>query len=113
MFCPPFQLEVVLHPTYRIPVLTLLKETYSQIQERNRRVIRNRTNKRLAELAQKAESERHGSSSTQLADEIEDKLGLCGSSLWRVCQCGVLGVFLVILSMFVWSVVFHLGLKKP
>ena len=113
-----------------------LKETYSQIQERNRREIRNRTNKRLAELAQKAESERHGSSSTQLADEIEDKiedkiehqiedniedktedkiedkLGLCASSLWRVCQCGVLGVFLVILSMFVWSVVFHLGFKK-
>ena len=45
-------------------------------------------------------------------DKIEDKTGLCVSWLRRVCQWGLLGVFLVILSMFVWSVVYHLEIKK-
>ncbi len=116
--------------------MSRLKETRLQIQERNRREIRNRTNKRLAELAQETERKRQGSSSTHEGDEsedeieenredkiedkievvrvdkIEDKTGLCVSWLRRVCQWGVLGVFLVILSMFVWSVVYHLGFKK-
>jgi Flp pilus assembly protein TadB len=110
-----------------------LKETRLQIQERNRREIRQRTNKRLAELAQETESERQGSSKTVQEDEIEDKMedkmedktedktedkmeeksGLFVSRLLRVCLCGVFVVFLVILSMFVWSVVFHLCLKTP
>ena len=109
-----------------------LKETRLQIQERNRREIRNRTNKRLGELAQETERNRQESGSTQQEDEIEDesedkieekievvrgdkiedKTGLCGAWLRRVCQWGLLGVFLVILSMFVWSVVFHLGIKN-
>ena len=50
-----------------------LKETRLQIQERNRREIRQRTNKRLAELAQETERNRQGSSCTQQEDEIEDK----------------------------------------
>ena len=103
-----------------------------QIQERNRREIRNRTNKRLGELAQEIERNRQESGSTQQEDEIEDesedkieekievvrgdkiedKTGLCGAWLRRVCQWGLLGVFLVILSMFVWSVVFHFGIKN-
>ncbi len=41
------------------------QETYLQIQERNKREIRNRTNTRLAQLAQEAESSRQGSSSNQ------------------------------------------------
>ena len=110
-----------------------LKETRLQIQERNRREIRQRTNKRLAELAQETESKRQGSRKTVQEDEIEDKMedkmedkiedkledkmeeksGLFVSRLLRVCLCGVFVVFLVILSMFVWSVVFHLGFKSP
>ena len=100
-----------------------LKETYLQIQERNRREIRNRTNKKLGELAQETERNRQQSGITlqedEIEDEIEDKIedkivdrrevrredkieGLSVSclSVRRV-------VFLVILSLFVWSVVFR------
>ncbi len=110
-----------------------LKETRLQIQERHRREIRQRTNKRLAELAQETESKRQGTSKTVQEDEIEDKMeekmedktegkledkmeeksGLFVSRLCRVCLRGVFVVFHVILSMFVWSVVFHLGFKSP
>ena len=106
-----------------------LKETRLQIQERNRREIRQRTNKRIAELAQETENKSPGSSKSVQEDEIddkredkiedkmedkmEDKSGLFVSRLCRVCLCGVFVVFLVILSMFVWSVGFHLGLKMP
>ena len=106
-----------------------LKETRLQIQERNRREIRQRTNKRIAELAQETENKSPGSSKTVQEDEIDDKRedkiedkmedkkeemsGLFVSRLCRVCLCGVFVVFLVILSMFVWSVGFHLGLKMP
>ena len=109
-----------------------LKETRLQIIERNRREIRQRTNKRLGELAQETERKRQGSSCTQREDKIEDKdedmnedktedaledkleekSGLFVPRLCRVCLRGVFVVFLVILSMFVWSVVFHLGIKK-
>ena len=110
-----------------------LKETRLQIQERNRREIRQRTNKRLAELAQETENKSPGLSKSVQEDEIDDKRedkiedkmedkmedkkeemsGLFVSRLCRVCLCGVFVVFLVILSMFVWSVGFHLGLKMP
>ena len=102
-----------------------LKLTRLQIQERSRREIRQRTDKRLAEIARETESKRQGSSKTVQEDEIEDKRedkmedkmeeksGLFVSRLCRVCLCGVFVVSLVILSMFVWSVVFHLGMKKP
>ena len=110
-----------------------IKETRLQIQERNRREIRQRTNKRLAELAQETENKSPGSSKSVQEDEIDDKRedkiedkmedkmedkkeemsGLFVSRLCRVCLCGVFVVFLAILSMFVWSVIFHLGLKMP
>ena len=48
----------------------------------------------------------------ELEDKMEEKSGLLVSRLCRVCLCGVFVVFLVILSMFVWSVVFHLGIKN-
>ena len=114
-----------------------LKETRLQIQERNRREIRQRTDKRLAELAQETESKRQGSRSKQedgLEDKIEDKIeaetqernervrqradmkavnsGLCASRLCRVCQFFVLGVLFVIMSVFALSVVWHVGSKR-
>ena len=109
-----------------------LKETRLQIEERNRREIRNRTNKRLAELAQEAERKRQGTSSTQQEDEIEDEdedmiedkmedmredkikgqSGLCAWRLCRVCQCLVLGVLFVIMSVFVLSVGWHVCSKS-
>ena len=108
------------------------KETRLQIEERNRREIRNRTNKRLAELAKEAESKRQGTSSTQQEDEIEDEdedmiedkiedmmedkikgqSGLCAWRLCRVCQCLVLGVLFVIMSVFVLSVGWHVCSKS-
>ena len=109
-----------------------LKETRLQIQERNRREIRQRTNKRLAELAQETESKRQGSSSTQQEDEIEDKdedkiedkiedkmsvsgFGFDKMSGWRlcrVCQYLVLGVLFVIMSVFALSVGWHVCSKS-
>jgi hypothetical protein len=99
-----------------------LKETRLQIQERHRREIRQRTNKRLAELAQEA-SNRQGSSKTlqedniedetedQIEENIEDKIVVVrvdkieGSSVR--CLSVRCVVFLVILSSFVWSVIFR------
>ena len=49
----------------------------------------------------------------KLEDKVEEKSGLFVPRLCRVCLRGVFVVFLVILSMFVWSVVFHLGFKSP
>ena len=109
-----------------------LKETRLQIQERNRREIRQRTNKRLAELAQETERKRQGSSCSQQEDEIEDKdedkiedkredkkedkievvrvekrEGLLGLCLSVLCV-----LFLVILFMFALSAVWHVGSKR-
>ena len=113
-----------------------LKETRLQIQERNRREIRQRTNKRLAELAQETERNRQGSSCTQQEDEIEDKdedknvdkiedkkedkkedkievvrvqerEGLLG-----FCFSVLRVLFLVILFMFALSAVWHVGSKR-
>ena len=99
-----------------------LKETRLQIQERHRREIRQRTNERLAELAQEA-SNRQGSSKTlqedniedetedQIEENIEDKIVVVrvdkieGSSVR--CLSVRCVVFLVILSSFVWSVIFR------
>jgi hypothetical protein len=99
-----------------------LKETRIQIQERHRREIRQRTNKRLAELAQETRK-RQGSSKTLPEDDIEDETEdqieenildkivvvwvdkIAGSSVW--CLSVRCVVFLVILSSFVWSVVFR------
>jgi hypothetical protein len=109
-----------------------LKETRLQIQERNRREIRQRTNKRIAELAQETESKRQGSRSQQedeLEDKIEDKIEAVtqernervrqradmkieGSRLCRVCQFLVWGVLFVIMSVFALSVVWHVGSKR-
>ena len=113
-----------------------LKETRLQIIERNRREIRQRTNKRLDELAQETESKRQGSSCTQQEDEnedkdedkIEDKIedkkevprvdkiegrsGLCAWRLCRVCQYLVLGVLFVIMSVFALSVGWHVCSKR-
>ena len=109
-----------------------LKETRLQIQERNRREIRQRTNKRLAELAHETERKRQGSSCSQQEDEIEDKdedkiedkredkkedkievvrvekrEGLLGLCLSVLCV-----LFLVILFMFALSAVWHVGSKR-
>ena len=99
-----------------------LKETRLQIQERHRREIRQRTNKRLAELAQET-SKRQRSSETLQEDDIEDETEdqiediieykivvvrvdkIEGSSVR--CLSVRCVVFLVILSSFVWSVVFR------
>jgi hypothetical protein len=51
-----------------------LKETYLQIQDRNRREIRNRTYARLAQLAQEAENNRQGSRSNQQEEETNTPL---------------------------------------
>ena len=109
-----------------------LKETRLQIQERNRREIRQRTNKRLAELAQETERNRQGSSCTQQEDEIEDKDEYKieykiedkkedkievvrvekseGLLVW--CLSVRCVVFLVILFMFALSVGWHIGSKR-
>ncbi len=109
-----------------------LKETRLQIQERNRREIRQRTNKRIAELAQETESKRQGSRSQEedeLEDKIEDKIEAVtqeknervrkredmkseGSRLCGVCQFLVWGVLFVIMSVFAVSVVWHVGSKR-
>ena len=51
-----------------------LKETYLQIQERNRREIRNRTYARLAQLAQEAENNRQEASRNQQEEETNTPL---------------------------------------
>ena len=94
------------HYPYLYSLMPPLKETRLQIQERQRREIRQRTNTRLAELAQET-SKRQRSSATLQEDDIEgeteDKIE--GSSVR--CLSVRCVVFLVILSSFVWSVVFR------
>jgi hypothetical protein len=51
-----------------------LKETYLQIQERNRREIRNRTNARVAQLAQEADNNRQEASRNQQEEETNRPL---------------------------------------
>jgi hypothetical protein len=51
-----------------------LKETYLQIQERNRREIRNRTNARVAQLAQDADNYRQEASRNQQEEETNRPL---------------------------------------
>ena len=51
-----------------------LKETYLQIQERNRREIRNRTNARVAQLAQDADNNRQKASRSQQEEETNRPL---------------------------------------
>ena len=65
------------------------------------------------EIEDKMEDNMEDKIEDKLEDKMEEKPGLFVSRLCRVCLCGVFVVFLVVLSMFVWSVVFHLGLKTP
>ena len=65
------------------------------------------------EIDDKREDKIEDKMEDKMEDKKEEMSGLFVSRLCRVCLCGVFVVFLVILSMFVWSVGFHLGLKMP